>query len=154
MKIERATVGDALEISKLVSKLTESFIAPTCSSPGKELLLESMSEQSIQKYINSGFEYFLIRIDSKIVALIAMKEMSHLYHLFVDESYQGQGLARTLWSFAKNRAVAKYGITKFTVNSSVSSRSVYEKFGFVAIQNERDRNGVVDVPMELLLNAN
>lgn len=148
MKIERATVCDALEISGLVLGLSESFIVPSCRSPGKELLIASMSEQAIRKYIASGIEYYLIRIDGTIVAVIAMKDVSHLYHLFVAESHQWLGLARTLWDFAKKRAVSKYRITKFTVNSSVSSRAVYEKFGFVALQDERDRNGVVDVPME------
>lgn len=82
-----------------------------------------------------------------------MREETHLYHLFVSDEYQGQGLSRKLWETAMSDVKTRVEVTSFTVNSAVNAEHVYLSFGFKRINDVRSRGGMVDIPMELTLES-
>ena len=146
----RATVaGDAENISKLICGLSEKYITGTLSLEGKRALLGSMSPAAIQKHLQSGYRYHVFETDGQLVGVVGVRDNSHLYHLFVADGYQRQGVASRLWKAAMGACVEQASPRVFTVNSSMNALGVYEKFGFVAMSERVEKNGVVFVPMKL-----
>lgn len=59
-----------------------------------------MTPDSIERYMQTGYRYHVAEMDAKLVGVIGIRDNVHLYHLFVAERYQRQGLAKKLWQFA------------------------------------------------------
>ena len=150
LDIRKAKPGDAESISKLVSKLSAKYIAHELTADGAEHLLASMNPDAIKKYIHSGFEYHVAETDRRVVGVVGIRDNSHLYHLFVAEKYQRQGIARKLWLHAMETCLSNGNPGEFTVNSSAYAVGVYEQFGFIAQSGPEEKEGVVYIPMKLL----
>jgi ribosomal protein S18 acetylase RimI-like enzyme len=151
LTIRPATPEDIESISQLLCELSERFITAEFSSEGKRALLETLTPDGIGKSMQSGFRYHVAEEKGQLAGVVGMKEDSHLYHLFVAESFQRRGIARKLWQCAMNECLERGNPGKFTVNSSIYAQGAYEKFGFVAISGPTDKGGVVFVPMKLIV---
>ena len=152
MEIRAATLRDAESISKLVRQLSAKYIANEFTAEGRETLLNSMTPAAIEKYIQTGFRYHVAEVGGQLVGVVAVKDNSHLYHLFVAENYQRQGIASGLWRLAKQACFEEENPGEFTVNSSKYAQKVYETLGFVAQSGPQDKNGVIFIPMKLTIN--
>jgi GNAT superfamily N-acetyltransferase len=143
ISIREATLNDAPEISELIRSLAHFFtIDPT--GAGADRFLENISPEAIAGYIDSDEFYYLVVVDNKtIVGVGAVRNASHLYHLFVREGYQGQGIARKLW----NNLVPKLTGHPITVNSTVYAMPMYAKFGFKVTGPKVEVDGIAFVPM-------
>lgn len=151
MQIRQATPEDSLKISSLLIDLSRRYIVADFGANAAEMLLSSMKPESIKQYITQGYQYHVTEQQGLIVGVIGMKENKHLYHLFVADECRGKGVASQLWQVAKQHCLDTGNNGYFTVNSALSAQSVYLKWGFKALQGRRERNGVIDVPMELIL---
>ena len=149
MKIERAAIADAPRMSALIRELSKPFlISPT--GEGAESFLASISESAIQGYVlASNFEYFVAGDQGLLAGVVALRDNSHLFHLFVARPFQARGLGGKLWQMVKARAIQSGNPGKFTVNSSLNALPVYEKFGFVASGAVVQTHGVTFQPMQL-----
>ena len=78
---------------------------------------------------------------------MALRDNSHVYHLFVDPRVQGQGIASALWAEMKAHARAHGNPGRFTVNSSPGAMPVYSAFGFTAAGERQEDHGLIYVPM-------
>ncbi|NAW64999.1 GNAT family N-acetyltransferase [Photobacterium salinisoli] len=146
--IRKAMMSDAKAISDLILPLTRKYVCPTCDLSVHSLLLDSMSEESIKTYLSTNYAYFVaINVNEKVVGVAGIRDYSHLYHLFVSDDNQGQGLSRQLWEVIKDDALKNGNNGHFTVNSAVNAESVYLSFGFRRIDGVRNREGMVDIPM-------
>lgn len=146
MKIRLATVDDAGSISALILPLAEKFITHEFSEQGSRKLLGGMTPVAIRRYINSGFRYHVAEQSGRIVGVVATRDNSHLYHLFVAEPYQGRGLARQLWREARQACREAGNAGEYTVNSSRLAVGMYERLGFRR-QQERIVEGVAAIAM-------
>lgn len=151
MQIRVASKADITTISELICTLVTKHVLPSCSAQGAKILLNSMSVQSIESYFDLGYQYSVAVIDEQIIAVIALKNNSHLYHLFVADSHQGQGIAKQLWEQSKTVAIIAGNPGIFTVNSALNAAALYRKWGFVDTQEVRQTNGIKDIPMRLEL---
>lgn len=149
MIIRSATRVDAPQISALLTALSSTFIVVNFEQEGVDNLLGSMTTTAIEGYFDKGFRYHVGEIDSKIVGVVATRDNSHLYHLFVSEGFQGNRYASELWRVAKQACIDAGNRGRFTVNSSLNARAVYEGWGFTAIGEIREGGGVRDLPMQL-----
>ena len=154
MKIERATIADAPRISALIRELSKPFlVSPT--GEGAESFFAAISESAIHGYVSaSNFEYFIAESQGLLAGVVALRDNSHLFHLFVAEPLQGHGLGRKLWQMVEARAIQSGNPGKFTVNSSLNALPVYEKFGFVPSGPVVKTHGVAFQPMQLSLAHN
>jgi len=149
MKVERAAIADAPRISALIRELSKPFLVSP-SGEGAEPFFAAISESAIQSYVSaSNFEYFVAESQGLLAGVVALRDNSHLFHLFVAEPFQGQGLGGELWQMIKARAIQSGNPGKFTVNSSLNALPVYEKFGFVASGPVVQTHGVAFQPMQL-----
>ena len=149
MELRAATTKDSESISKLVCRLSAKYIAGEFSQQGETFLLESMTPAAIEKYIQSGYRYHVAEEEKQLVGVVAVKDNSHLYHLFVAQDYQRQGIATSLWQLAKQTCLEDGNPGEFTVNSSTYAQDVYKRLGFVAQSGPREKNGVIFIPMKL-----
>lgn len=152
VNIRIAGKADAVAISRLISALADKYIVGEFSAEGRETLLRSMRPEAIAGYLDRGFRYHVAEAaDGEIVGVVALRDDTHLYHLFVAEACQRRGIGRSLWKTALAEALARGNRGEFTVNSSRYALPVYERLGFVAGTEEIDANGVVAIPMKLVV---
>ncbi len=148
LRIRAANSADHVAISALILPLVETFIVPDCTAEGAALLRASMQPQAILGYLHGDYRYWLAEDAQGLAGVIAVKGRNHLYHLFVAQQAQGQGLATQLWSHLRTECQDQ---DEFTVNASLHALPMYQHWGFVAEQGPRERMGIVDVPMRLIL---
>jgi GNAT superfamily N-acetyltransferase len=153
MHLRLATLHDVPRISALIRSLSAPFFLSP-SGQGAELFLQSISESAIQDYVSAAdFCYQVAEFDTELAGVVAMRDNSHLYHLFVAAAFQDQGIARHLWESAKARAVRAGNPGRFTVNASLGAVAVYERFGFVATGPAVAKHGISFQPMLLVENG-
>lgn len=153
LRIRAATPEDSESISKLICDLVEKFIAGDFSSQGRDFLLSSMTENAISQKMQSGYRYHVAEVNGMLLGVVAVRDNTHLYHLFVAEQSQRKGIARKLWQFAMKECLSKGNTGEFTVNSSAYALGVYKKLGFVAQAGPKEKNGVVFYPMKLVIQS-
>ena len=151
MLIRLADNDDAPAISDLIKPLAEEYIANEFSPEGVRNLLSSMEPEAIEGYFRSGYRYHVAEDDGRLAGVVGVRDNKHLYHLFVVEDYQGQGLARKLWAVAKEACLQAGNPGEFTVNSSRFALGMYRKFGFAGSGPLENKDGVVYYPMKYTL---
>lgn len=149
--IRPATPYDAAEISRLAQLLTHKFMASDCTDEGLKRLLETLRPETIRANLERGYRYHVAESRGETVGAVGVRDNRHLYHLYVAEPFQGQGIARALWETARAASLAAGNPGQFTVNAASAARAVYERFGFVAQSEPVTRNGVTALPMQLTL---
>ena len=146
--IREARVNDAREISDLTIRLLHTFLQPDLTEEGENILLETLRPEAVRERIESGqYSTYLALEGNKVVGIISMKEVTHLYHLFVSESHQGRGIAKKLWETALRECLSDRQIKEITVNASGYAVGFYQKIGFSPTGPAEWKNGIRSTPM-------
>lgn len=149
MHIRLARPGDAEAISGLIRSVSHYFTLRP-DGEGAEAFLAGVSPQAIHGFLASpDYLYRVAEEDGTIVGVVAVRENRHLYHLFVVPDHHGRGLARTLWTEARDAALRAGNPGEFTVNASPYAVPVYARFGFVPAGPRVEAMGIAFVPMRL-----
>jgi len=147
MEFRAGSPSDAEAIAGLIASF-QSELTDDPSGAGAEQYLASVSVQAEREYLASErYRYLLAYSDSQLAGFIAIRDGSHLFHLFVDRAYQRQGIARLLWERAVRKLCAPGSEGGFTVNSSLSAAPVYQAFGFVPAGALQSMHGISFLPM-------
>jgi GNAT superfamily N-acetyltransferase len=147
MKFRSGSPADAEAIASLIASF-QSELTDDPSGAGAEEYLASVSLQAEREYLASErYGYLLAYSDSQVAGFIAIRDGSHLFHLFVERSHQRQGIARRLWKRALEELCGPGSDGGFTVNSSPSAVPVYLAFGFVPAGSIRSMHGISFLPM-------
>lgn len=154
LHIRRAEDADASRISDLILGLVPYFtIHP--DGQGAEVFLESVNTKGVQGFLQSAqFDYFIAEYQNQIAGVVALRDNSHLYHLFVAPQFHGLGFGRQLWQFLLDFAKHKntnQNLTSITVNSSINAVAMYRHFGFEPTSERQEMHGLAFVPMALQL---
>ncbi|MEM1403887.1 MAG: GNAT family N-acetyltransferase [Pseudomonadota bacterium] len=154
MRIRPASREDAVAISELLVALSKAHIAMAFGEEGKRNLIGSMTPDSIEGYMEEGFRFHVAVEGPRVVGVVGTRDESHLFHLFVHDDFQGQGLATQLWHVGRDACIdSGKNPGHFTVNSSLNAQQVYRHFGFEPLGGIREGGGVRDVPMRLELHS-
>jgi len=117
---------------------------------------ESYSEQGIETFCNfvnnkeitKSFKVYGAFEDNVLKGIIATdSQKRHISLFFVDKSLQGKGIGKELINIVVNNNENSY----ITVNSSRYGVPIYEKLGFVKIEDEKKQDGLKFTPMKLIL---
>jgi GNAT superfamily N-acetyltransferase len=139
--IRPARVIDAPAISALICDLLP-FMTLDPAGAGAERFISGMRMPAIASYVlDERYRYLTAWLDEQLAGVVALRDGSHLFHLFVARGLQGQGLARQLWEAVRDDRIG------FSVNSSVHALPMYEKFGFAASGPRVEADGIAYVPM-------
>ena len=148
MEFRAGSPADAEAIAGLIA----SFLSDLTDDPsgaGAEKYLASVSVEAEREYLASErYRYLLAYSNSRLAGFIAIRDGSHLFHLFVERSHQRQGIARRLWKRALEELCAPNSDGCFTVNSSLSAVPVYQAFGFIPAGSIRRMHGISFLPMK------
>ncbi|MES2604393.1 MAG: GNAT family N-acetyltransferase, partial [Pseudomonadota bacterium] len=149
MIFRAANSADAAPISALIRSLANDSLV-NADGTGAEVFWQSMSPTAIASYIaNPRYRYVVAMSGSELAGVIAIRDSSHLTALFVAPHHQRQGLATRLWGMASNQARQTGNQGLYTVNSALGALAVYQRFGFVAVGDVKQENGIRFQPMVL-----
>jgi len=147
MEFRAGLPADAEAIAGLIASF-QSELTDDPSGAGAEGYLASVSVDAEREYLASErYQYLLAYSDSQLAGFIAIRDSSHLFHLFVERSYQRRGIARRLWEQALEKLCAPGSDGSLTVNSSLSAVPVYQAFGFVPTGSTQSMHGISFLPM-------
>lgn len=149
IQIRPLKLDDVPDVAKLLEQLARKSITCEFSPEAEEKFLSSNDAAAIRGFIANGFAYWVAERDQAIVGFVGVRDNSHVYHLFVGESVQGQGLATRLWQVAKEACCRAGNSGRFTVNSSNYAVGFYEALGFRRSQPMQDSGGVLYNPLEM-----
>jgi GNAT superfamily N-acetyltransferase len=151
MRIRPATIGDAAGISALILGVSRFFTLHP-DGEGAEAFLATVSPEAIGGYLASpAYAYMVAEEEGAPAGVVAKRDNTHLYHLFVAPAFHGRGLARQLWDAARVAALRAGNPGEFTVNSSIYAIPVYERFGFLPTGPRVEQNGIAFLPMKLVI---
>lgn len=149
--IRRAQLSDAPAIALLIGELMP-YMTLRADGAGAEQFMENMACPAIETYVSgAGYQYQVGLIGGELVGVVALRDNSHLFHLFVAQKRHRQGIARRLWDAALRAAVSSGNAEGFTVNSSLHGLPLYRSLGFVATGDKVEHHGIAYVPMVLTL---
>ncbi len=147
MEIRAGSPSDAEAIAGLIASF-QSELTDDPSGAGAEGYLASVSVHAEREYLASArYRYLLAFGGSELAGFIAIRDGSHLFHLFVGRAHQRQGLGRRLWQQALRELCPPNSEGVFTVNSSLSAIPVYRRFGFVPAGSTQSVHGISFLPM-------
>lgn len=136
-------------IAAMLRTLALEFIVHESSTEGAATFLGENDQMGVRGFLALGHVYHVALDGGELAGFIAIRDNSHLFHLFVGKRWQGQGLARRLWNVARAAAIARGGDGNFTVNSSNHAVPAYESFGFVRVAPTQCVKGLYFNPMRL-----
>ena len=117
---------------------------------------DSYSEQGIETFCNfvnnkkitKSFKVYGAFEDNVLKGIIATdRRKRHISLFFVDKVSQGKGIGKELMNIVVNNNENSY----ITVNSSRYGVPIYEKLGFIKIEDEKEQDGLKFTPMKLVL---
>jgi len=147
IKIRSGSPSDAEAIDRLIASF-QGELTDDPSGAGAEEYLASVSVEAEREYLASArYLYLLACSGSQLVGFIAIRDGSHLFHLFVERAHQRQGIARLLWERALSELGDPGSKGAFTVNSSLSAVPVYQAFGFARVGSLQSVHGISFLPM-------
>jgi GNAT superfamily N-acetyltransferase len=147
VQIRSGLPSDAEAIAGLIASF-QSEITDDPSGAGAEEYLASVSVQAERDYLASvRYQYHLAFADSQLAGFIAIRDGSHLFHLFVERTYQRRGVARLLWETALRELYRQNNEGSLTVNSTLTAVPVYLAFGFVPAGPTQSVHGISFLPM-------
>jgi GNAT superfamily N-acetyltransferase len=118
-------------MAALLRTLALEFIVHESTPLGAVAFLAENDEQGIRGYLARGYAYHVALDGERLAGFIAIRDNSHLFHLFVGTAWQRQGLARRLWHAAR------------------AAVSAYERLGFVRVAPTQCVKGLSFNPMHL-----
>src|SRR4029077_12685221 len=96
VEIRPGSPSDAEAIAGLIASF-QSELTDDPSGAGAEEFLASVSLQAEREYLASArYRYLLAFAGPQLAGFIAIRDGSHLFHLFVERTHQHQGIARLL----------------------------------------------------------
>ncbi len=146
-----ALVADAPAITALIDDLMP-FLTLHPDGAGAEKFIEHCRQPAIEGYLSqSRYAYQLAYCDGKLAGVVAMRDNTHLFHMFVPRALHRRGMARRLWQAARDASLARGDVTAFTLNSSMYAVPFYASLGFVATGPKVEEGGIAFVPMRMAL---
>ena len=117
---------------------------------------ESYSEKGIKTFCNfvdnkeitKSFKIYGAFENNALKGIIATdRRKSHINLFFVDKSSQAKGIGKKLMAIGIENNENSF----ITVNSSRYAVPIYEKLGFVKMEEEKEQDGLKFTPMKLIL---
>ena len=150
MLIRPLIAADLPACARLLRASASEFIVHESSPEGASTFLRENDEDGMRGYVAAGHVYHVAFDAGEIAGFIAIRDNSHVFHLFIDKRWQRQGLARRLWEVARAASLGRGGDGSFTVNSSNYAVPVYEAFGFARTAPTQCVKGLYFNPMRFV----
>lgn len=149
--IRPAVADDAAAISALILSL-QPYLTIEPDGSGAEEFLVSLSPDIIRRNLQDDHYHYQLAFDGEALAgVVAVRDNTHLFSLYVGSSWHGQGVGKRLWHVARDAALARGNPGSFTVNSSSFAEAMYRHLGFTATGPVAEMHGIRFIPMRIEL---
>lgn len=154
VKLRPGKTTDAESLARLIASFQREITVHP-DGIGAERYLASVSSEALRDYLESSrYSYIVAELEEALLGFIALRDGSHVFHMFVARDQQRKGVAWRLWQEAKAQALSAGSPSQFTVNSSLGAVSVYRAFGFEPTGEVASMNGIFFMPMRLAVTEN
>ena len=147
MHLREMNDADIGTVARLLEVLAREYFLGACSPEQASTFLRDNDAAAIRRLVAQGYAYHVAEIGGQLAGFIAVRDRSHVYHLFVAAAFHRRGIARSLWQHAKAAAVAAGGEGSFTVNASNYAVPMYESLGFARTLPMQCKDGLEFNPM-------
>jgi len=145
----KATASDAEKISELIYSVMHLFFAEP-DGQGAEHFLQMSTPAGLAAFmVQPNINYLLGEVDGVFCGVVAVRNNSHLQHLYVVPSFQGRGVGKYLWETVRDQAVSAGNSGEFTVNASLNAVPFYKRMEFEAVGDVSLAGGLRFQPMKL-----
>jgi GNAT superfamily N-acetyltransferase len=149
MLIRPLADDDIPAVASLFQASAREFFIDPSNPHALDWFFAENDEEAFRRYVAKGCSYHVAYAGETLAGFVAVRDATHLFHLFVDKRWHRQGVARRLWDVARAAAQAGSNPGYFTVNSSPNALPVYEQWGFVAASPQQCVKGLRFTPMRL-----
>ena len=148
--IKELSKNDIQQALDLVNRVFSEFVAIDYSEQGKKTFndyLEVKYEEVVNDVQTGHKKIWGFFIDNEIVGVIATRDTSHIALMFVDKQHHRNVIAKQLYNTILDEVKENTEVSQITVNSSPYAVTVYEHLGFVKTDEQREKDGIIHVPM-------
>ncbi len=154
IKIESYRPGQEEAIYRLIRKVYDEFVANDYTEAGNLFFYDWINPEKIAARQLNGINILIATAGDEIVGMIEMRDNNTVSLLFVEKSFQGQGIAGNLLQTAVGICLQREPKpTEIFVHASPFSVPVYAKLGFIATDNMQEANGIKYLPMKMPVDA-
>lgn len=140
---------DASAVSALILSL-QPYLTIAPDGAGAEEFLVTLQPDIIRRNLKAENYIYHLAFDGNVLAgVVAVRDNTHLFSLYVGSAWHGQGVGKRLWELARDAALARGNPGSFTVNSSSFAEAVYRRLGFVPTGPVAEMHGLRFIPMRL-----
>lgn len=144
-----ATADDAAAISALILSL-QPYLTIAPDGAGAEEFLVTLQPDIIRRNLQAENYHYLLACEGDALAgVVAVRDNTHLFSLYVGVPWHGRGVGKRLWQAARDAALARGNTGSFTVNSSAYAAPMYRRLGFRAAGEMAEMHGIRFIPMRL-----
>lgn len=143
MKIRKAIQKDVSSLSRLVASLSKYYLTSDKSKLPNWFIASIKPSSFANRILSDEFTCYVAE-EGEVIGYIALKGKDHLYHLFVDESHQRQGVASALWS----HLLSEIDLEGCKLRSSLIAVPFYKSLGFTEINTPEIKSGFSYQAME------
>ena len=148
--LRKAKTSDAVQVSELIYSHMHLFLTEP-NGVGAENFLKNSTTAGLAAFmLQPDINYLIGEDEGVFCGAVAVRNHSHLQHLYIVPAYQKRGLGKYLWETARNQAAAAGNDGQFTVNAVLSAIPFYERMGFAAVGDVSLAGGLRFQPMKLI----
>jgi GNAT superfamily N-acetyltransferase len=153
INIRKSVASDAEKISELIHSFMHLFLVDP-SGKGAEKFLQMITPAGLTELMAlADVNYLLGEEDGVFCGVVAVRNNSHLQHLYIAPSYQSRGVGKYLWETARDQAIASGNEGQFTVNAVLSAIPFYQRMGFESVGDITLTGGLRCQPMKLSIKS-
>jgi GNAT superfamily N-acetyltransferase len=153
INIRKTVASDAEKISELIHSLMHLFLVNP-DGKGAEKFLQMISPAGLTELMAlPNVNYLLGEDDGVFCGVVAIRNDSHLQHLYIAPSHQSRGVGKYLWETARDQAITAGNTEQFTVNAVLSAIPFYQRMGFESVGDVTLTGGLRCQPMKLSIHA-
>ena len=139
ISFQQAKSEHCAELANLAEIIWRQHFTPVIGEEQVNYMLHNFqSEDAIKKFIEEGYEYFIIKLESKSIGYFAIqnrKDHLHLSKFYILEKFRGQGYGKiTLRFICKKASEYKLASLRLVVNKDNSGTiQAYKKWALLKL---------------------
>jgi ribosomal protein S18 acetylase RimI-like enzyme len=144
--------GEEEKACLLVMAGFNEFVAPGYSQEGVAEFTKYVNPASMRERLSDNHFAILALEGDTLAGVIEVRNYNHISLFFVSREYQNRRIGKKLQELAIHKCrESKPEVTLIEVNSSPYAVPIYQKFGFVKVNEEQISNGIRYTPLVLKL---
>ena len=147
--IKPFSLGQEKEVNNLIRSVFKEFVGFEYSEEGNKVFNDFIKPENILERHKNGNIILTYEKNDRIIGMIEVRDNNHICLFFVDKKYHNKGIGRELFNevLLKIEGKTEY----FEVNASPFSEEIYSKLGFKSIGEKKEINGILFIPMKMVL---